>query len=550
MNSTQLTALITDLVSQPTESEWVEFKANHQTPEDIGKRISALANSACLIGEPYGYLVFGVQDGNHDIIGTTYNPHQKAKGNEDLEPWLMRKLTPRLDMRIYEHHQDNKRLVIFRIPAAHNVPIEFDKIAYVRVGSNTHSLKDYPDKERTIWLRQLDWSATICQTATLADLCPEAISKARQLYTVKNPRLADQISTWDDITFLNKAKITINGQITNTALILLGLPESDHYLSPSVAKITWILKGVDNVEKDYQHFEPPFVLAIEQVYNKIRNLKYRYIVDGTLFPDEIDQYEPYIIREALNNAIAHQDYRLAGRIIVVEREDSTLTFKNSGDFIPQTIQNVLQKNAPAQRYRNPFLVAAMVNLNLIDTIGSGIRRMFDIQRKRYFPLPDYDFSDHSITATFTGKVLNMDYARKLAQMPDLSLDEIVLMDKLQKQHEIDEDDAVILRKKGLIEGRKPNYHLSSAVAVKTDQKKEYVEMRGLEDSYYESLVIAYLKKFGHAKRLDIDKLLLDKLSSVLDETQKKNKVRNMLQRMRNQRLIDIEGKTWRLISDN
>ncbi len=307
---------------------------------------------------------------------------------------------------------------------------------------------------------------------------------------------------------------------------------------------------MDNVEKDYQHFEPPFVLAIEQVYNKIRNLKYRYIVDGTLFPDEIDQYEPYIIREALNNAIAHQDYRLAGRIIVVEREDSTLTFKNSGDFIPQTIQNVLQKNAPAQRYRNPFLVAAMVNLNLIDTIGSGIRRMFDIQRKRYFPLPDYDFSDHSITATFTGKVLNMDYARKLAQMPDLSLDEIVLMDKLQKQHEIDEDDAVILRKKGLIEGRKPNYHLSSAVAVKTDQKKEYVEMRGLEDSYYESLVIAYLKKFGHAKRLDIDKLLLDKLSSVLDETQKKNKVRNMLQRMRNQRLIDIEGKTWRLISDN
>lgn len=291
-------------------------------------------------------------------------------------------------------------------------------------------------------------------------------------------------------------------------------------------------------------------MAIEQVYHKIRNLKYRYIVDGTLFPDEIDQYEPYIIREALNNAIAHQDYRLAGRIVVVEREDSTLTFKNSGDFIPQSIENVLHQNAPAQRYRNPFLVAAMVNLNLIDTIGSGIRRMFDIQRKRYFPLPDYDFSDHSITATFTGKVLNMDYARKLAQMPDLSLDEIMLMDKLQKQQTINEDDALILRKKGLIEGRKPNYHLSSAVAVKTDQKKEYVEMRGLEDSYYESLVISYLKKFGQAKRLDIDKLLLDKLPSILDEVQKKTKVRNLLQRMRNQGLIDVDGKTWRLVSHN
>lgn len=546
MNSTQLTALITDLISQPTESEWVEFKANHQTPEDIGKRISALANSACLIGEPYGYLVFGVQDGSHDIIGTTFNPHQKAKGNEDLEPWLMRKLTPRLDMRIYEHQQDNKRLVIFKIPAAHNVPIEFDKIAYVRVGSNTHSLKDYPDKERTIWLRQLDWSATICQAATLADLCPEAISKARQLYTVKNARLADQINTWDDITFLNKAKITINGQITNTTLILLGLPESDHYLSPSVAKITWILKGVDNVEKDYQHFEPPFVLAIEQVYNKIRNLKYRYIVDGTLFPDEIDQYDPYIIREALNNAIAHQDYRLAGRVIVVEREDSTLTFKNSGDFIPQTIQNVLHKNAPAQRYRNPFLVAAMVNLNLIDTIGSGIRRMFDIQRKRYFPLPDYDFSDHSITATFTGKVLNMDYARKLAQMPDLSLDEIVLMDKLQKQHEIDEDDAVILRKKGLIEGRKPNYSISMKVADHAGLQKEYLEMKGLNEQHYQGLIIEYLRQFKTAKRADLEHFLLDKLPQVLDEEKRRNRIRNLLQKMRKEELIKAQGLFWQL----
>lgn len=547
MPTTQhLRPVIEKILSQGQESEWVEFKANYQTAEDIGKRISALANGACLSHEPYGYIVFGVQDGSHEIIGTTFKPTQKAKGNDDLEPWLMRKLTPRLDMRIYEHVEQGKRLVIFQIPAAQTVPVEFEHIAYVRIGSHTHKLQDYPDKQRRIWLHQIDWSATICPAASIADLDPIAIAKARQLYARKNPRLADQIPTWDDVTFLNKAKLTIGGKITHTAIILLGLPESDHYISPAVAKITWILEGVDGVNKDYQHFEPPFLLAVDEVYAKIRNLRYRYMVDGTLFPEEVDQYDPYIIREALNNAIAHQDYPLGGRVTVIERDDSTLTFQNYGEFLPKSIQNVLDKNAPEQRYRNPFLVSAMVNLDLIDTIGSGIKKMFNIQRKRYFPMPDYELDDAKVIVTFTGKVLDMDYARRLAQLPDLSLNEIILMDKLQKNQLIDDDDAAILRKKGLIEGRKPNYCISASVAAHIDQKKEYIEMRGLEDSYYESLILSHIKSFGQAKRLDIDRLVLDKLPTVLDQQQKQNKIKNLLQKLKNQGFIYTEGKVWKM----
>lgn len=547
MPTTQhLRPVVEKIMSQSQESEWVEFKANYQTAEDIGKRISALANGACLSHEPYGYLVFGIQDSSHDIIGTSFNPAQKAKGNEDLEPWLMRKLTPRLDMRIYEHVEQGKRLVIFQIPAAQTVPVEFEHIAYVRIGSHTHKLQDYPDKQRRIWLHQIDWSATICPAASIADLDPIAIAKARQLYARKNPRLADQIPTWDDATFLNKAKLTIGGKITHTAIILLGLPESDHYISPAVAKITWILEGVDGVNKDYQHFEPPFLLAVDEVYAKIRNLRYRYIVDGTLFPEEVDQYDPYIIREALNNAIAHQDYPLGGRVTVIERDDSTLTFQNYGEFLPKSIQNVLDKNAPEQRYRNPFLVSAMVNLDLIDTIGSGIKKMFNIQRKRYFPLPDYDLEDATVRVTFMGKVLDIDYARRLAQLPDLSLDEIVLLDKLQKNQLIDDDDAAILRKKGLIEGRKPNYCISASVAVQTDQKKEYIEMRGLNEQHYQGLILEYLRQFGQAKRADLEGFLMDRLPQVLDIEQRKNRIRNLLQKMRLQGLIQTKGRSWTL----
>lgn len=430
MTSTQLIDRVKWLISEPQESEWLEFKHNFHNIEEIGQRISALANGACLAQQPYGYLIFGIEDQSHQIIGTTFKPNkQKAKGNEDLEFWLNQRLSPKIDFRCYELEIDDKAVVVYRIPAAYGTPICFLHEAYIRVGSYTKKLKDYPTKERKIWHSMSeDWSATICPEASIVDLDPAAIITARQLYAVKNPRLKDIIPTWNDMTFLNKARLTINGQITHTAIILLGLPESTHFISPAVAQITWILKGVDGFEKDYQHFYPPFLLAVDAVYSKIRNLKYRYIVHGTLFPEEVDQYDPYIIREALNNAIAHQDYRAGARTTIVESEASTLTFQNYGEFLPQSVENVLLRDAPDQKYRNPFLVNAMVNLNLIDTIGSGIKRMFQKQRERYFPMPDYDLSHDRVLVKFTGKVLNEDYAKRLAQRPDLSLYDIITLE--------------------------------------------------------------------------------------------------------------------------
>lgn len=233
--------------------------------------------------------------------------------------------------------------------------------------------------------------------------------------------------------FLNRARITINGKITNAAILLLGKPESEHFISPAQARITWILKDRDGVEKDYEHFSCPIILSAQQVFQKIRNNKYRYMQEGSLFPEEVLQYDPYSIREALNNCIAHQDYTMGGKINVVESEDGFLTFKNAGDFIPGSIENVIKSDAPESVYRNPFLVAAMVNLNMIDSVGSGIKRLFDIQRNRYFPLPEFDLTRHSVTLTILGKILDMNYARKLASNKDISLEEIIHLDLSQKK---------------------------------------------------------------------------------------------------------------------
>jgi ATP-dependent DNA helicase RecG len=135
--------------------------------------------------------------------------------------------------------------------------------------------------------------------------------------------------------------------------------------------------------------------------------------------------------------------------------------------MPQTIENVIIGDTPELNYRNDFLVNAMVNLNMIDTIGNVIKRMFVIQKNKYFPLPKYDFSNNKVKVTFFGKVLDINYTRKLAQVPDLSLAEIILLDKIQKEKELADFEIKTLRKKSLIEGRKPNIYISASIAAQT-----------------------------------------------------------------------------------
>jgi ATP-dependent DNA helicase RecG len=273
------------------------------------------------------------------------------------------------------------------------------------------------------------------------------------------------------------------------------------------------------------------LLEIKNVYSKIRNLKYRYLRDGTLFPDEVDQYDPYIIREALNNCIAHQDYSLCGKINVIETENSTLTFVNSGSFIPQTIEKVIESDAPETTYRNAFLATAMVNLNMIDTIGSGIKKMFVIQKNKCFPLPEYEFTEQKVKVQIIGKVIDINYATKLIQTPDLSLYEIMLLDKVVKSKVLNNEEIKLLRKKKLIEGRKPNFHISASVAEATEEKATYIKNRAFDNSYYKDIIIEFLKKYKQASREDINQLILDKLSDTLNEKQKTTKINNLISTM-------------------
>ena len=534
------------LLSSDFETEVLEFKEAKQSfsKDKLGQYFSALGNEANLKKKEHAYIVFGVNDKTHQIVGTNISDKQLNEFKKEIADHTSPK-SSFVDVERFK--TDLGDVIVFVIPPAPlGMPISWKGHRYGRDGESLGGLNHYELQQ--IISQKSDWSAAIIDEATLDDLDVDAINFAREQYKLKHPKLLKEVDTWNNQKFLDKAKITVKGKITRTAILLLGKPESEYYINPSTARISWILKDRQNIEKDYEHFYNPFILAVDKVRAKVRNLKYRYIKSDTLFPDEVDQYDPYIIRESLHNCIAHQDYNLGGKIIVIENEDGWISFSNAGRFIPNSVEEVVINEIPEPVYRNPFLVGAMVNLNMIDTIGSGIRKMFNIQRNKYFPLPDYDLSGNKVTATFYGKVLDINYAQKLAKIPDLSIVEIINLDKVAKEKEISLEEAKLLKNKGLIEGRRPNYHISPEVAEVTGEKAVYIRQRGLDDVYYKELIMEYLRKFNSAASSDLRELLIDKFPDKLDSNQKENKLRNMLQKMKRMNLIKLNNsRKWELV---
>jgi ATP-dependent DNA helicase RecG len=529
MSNSELVALVDRLCREPNETEWLEFKKNRYEPQVIGEYLSALSNSSCLAGKPRAYLLFGVEDDTHAVVGTDFDPYAtKGKGNQDLLLWLSLGLHPNIgfEPRVVDHPQG--RVVLFEINPAWGRPVQFYGKAYIRVGSSKTELSKHPDKEHAIWTRRTDWSAQVCERATLADLDPAAIGKAREQFKIKHPAQSSEVDGWDDETFLNKARLTIHGGVTNSALLLLGSSESATLLSPAVAKISWILKDAQNRELDYEHFGPPFILQVDRVLQRIRNLTLRMLPSGTLFPQEISQYDPWVVREALHNCIAHQDYGLRGRINVVDTPNAIL-LTNVGSFLPGDVEKVIRQDAPLEIYRNPFLAEAMVNLNMIDTQGGGIKRMFQTQIKRFFPLPDYDLSEADrVAVTIRGEVLDEQYTRLLMSRTDLDLWQVILLDKIQKRIPVSREEHRRLKAEGLVEGRYPNLLIAGRIARATGHSTKHIRDRGFDKQYYLDLILALIREHGPVSRADIDRLLFDKLPEVLTEEQKKHKVHNML----------------------
>lgn len=552
MTSAQIDAKLTELLGLPAEIEWVEFKEakNDYHFDRLGAYFSALSNEANLKGQPWAWLVFGVKDKPKQIVGSNYRPNRPHL--DSLKEEIANQTNNRLTFEeIYEVVRPEGRVVMFQIPPAlRGVPTAWKGHYYGRDNEAIGPLSLHEIEQIRNQATHEDWSAQVCEGATLNDLDPQAIAFARQEYKKKNPNLAAEVDAWSDETLLNKAKVCVGGKITRTAIILLGRPEADHFLAGSHPQLSWILKDKDGLERDYKHYGPPFLLAVDGVLGHIRNLTCRVLPWGTMFPVELLQYDPWVLRETLHNAVAHQDYAIGGRTNVVEFEDR-IVVANMGAFLPGDVESVIRRDAPFSVYRNAFLAQAMVGLGMIDTIGSGIKRIYQVQKKRSFPMPDYVLTTpQEIQVQIIGKVIDEKYTRMLMARADLDLWDVIALDKVQKGKPISEDEFKALKAKKLVEGRRPNLFVSAEIAAATETQADYIKKRAFDKDHYKKMVVSYLTKFGEAKREDIDKLLIDKLSDAQDDDQKRNFIHNLLQDMRKDGVLDREGTSrwtkWRL----
>ena len=532
---------LAELLNLPAETEWVEFKQAKQSFsfKELGQYFSALSNEANLMRQPRSWLVFGVHDQSRQIIDTHYRPDRPSL--DSLKHEISEQTTNGTTfVEIHELQTEQGRVIMFEIPPAPpGIPIAWKGHYYGRNGESLVALSLQELEQIRSQVAQEDWTAAICEAATIDDLDEVAVAQAQRQFSTKQNAKAGEVMAWSPTQFLDRAKLTAGGKITRTALLLLGRAESAaHLLSPAPAQITWRLEGE---ERDYRHFGPPFLRTVNELYNLIRNTNFKIQPANRLVPIEISKYDSWVVMEALHNCIAHQDYTQQARVVVTETADK-LILENLGSFYEGTPDDYVLQNRTPMRYRNPFLARAMVNLDMIDTMGYGIKRMFIEQRKRFFPLPDYDLTvSDRVRVEIMGRVIDENYTQLLIEKQDLDFQLVVALDKVQKHRDVSVDDLKVLRRHKLVEGRRPNIHVAAHVAATIDSRAEYIRHRAFDDDHYIKMLLELIGQFGEASRLDVDRLLLDKLSDVLTDEQKASKIHNLLTIMRRRGLIRNAG---------
>jgi predicted transcriptional regulator containing an HTH domain and an uncharacterized domain shared with the mammalian protein schlafen len=545
-NDSELCSILNKLILS-WESEVVEFKeaGKDYDKNKIGQYFSAISNEANLKGLQHGWLVFGVRNKDRMIVGSDY---RNSKGLDVLKQEISVGTTGGISfIEIYEVYPlvdgEKKRVILFQIPAATTAtPTGWNDHFYGRNGESLGALS-VEEIDRIRGQEKKDWSKQIVLRATIKHLDKNAIKLARENYKKKMNKqyISEEVDQMSDEQFLKKLKLMIDGRLTNAAMLLLGNEDYD-YLFQSVPEASWRIYDSKNDVNDYEIFKIPYITLSERLFGKIRNLTYRYMPNQlTLFPTETKQYDMWLLRELLNNCIAHSEYTYGGRIYLNEFEDRII-LTNPGSFLPGRIEPILNPGYNPPFYRNQLLAETMVKLNMIDSQSTGIRRVFRIQKERYFPLPDYDFSNRQqVKVCIYGRILDENYSHILFKNPDFDLETVFLIDCVQKGIKIDKDAVKYLRKLKIIEGKIPNVFLSATISETIGEKDRYVKNKAFDDQYYKDLIVKYLAQYGSAKRKDINALLWDKLPSIMEDKRKEDKIRNLLTSLRKQGIIRTDS---------
>ena len=402
----ELHNLIEQLVNQPKENEWVEFKLNFHSIEEIGESLSALSNGACINNKVHGYLVFGVRDADQTIEGTSFRPKHHKKGNEELEHWIAQRLNPKVDYAIYEFDYHGKRISLFEVQSANNQPVEFLHNAYIRVGSITRKLNGFPAKARKIWNK-----------------CPE-IPFEKEL-ALKNINSDDVIRLLDTQNFFDMLKMPYP---TNRDAVI------ERFLSEKLLSKTKSGLDVTNLgallfAKDLNHFDPlarkaprviiykgknkletiqeqtgwkGYAVGFQNLVDFVKNqLPTKEVIESSI-RRQINLYPELAVRELIANALIHQDFFITGTGPMIEIFSDRIEMTNPGLPLITTARFIDEYQS-----RNEALASLMRRLGICEEKGSGIDNVVAACELYQLPAPDFvQLEKHTKAVLFNPKTLN------------------------------------------------------------------------------------------------------------------------------------------------
>ncbi len=382
--------LIDTLRAEPQETEWLEFKENNDRPQLIGEYLSALSNSACLADKLHGYLVYGIDDRSHEVVGTGFKPHEaKGKGNEGLEPWLARLLSPQVDFRIYEYDYNGKPVVLFRVDATTNTPVKFSGEAFIRVGEHKHSLKQHSEKERKIWKKTppTQFEGGIAVAGQSADDVFKRIDYPSLFDLLDIPLPDNRTAILDKLIELEVIQVEDSGYgITNLGGLLFA---KDLNLFPTLKRkalrvVYYEDESRINAKKEQvgtKGYAVGFESLIDSIYEQ---LPANELIEGALRVEQ-KMFPKVALREFIANALIHQDFSVTGTGPMVEVFSTRMEITNPGNPLVDTGRFI--DHAP--KSRNEALASLMRQMNICEERGSGVDRALVAIELAQLPAPEF-----------------------------------------------------------------------------------------------------------------------------------------------------------------
>ena len=442
-------SLINVILGKAQESETIEFKDRKTlNKDDIGKYFSALSNEARLNRKDAGWIVFGIDD-DGAITGSNYL--DTIDSQNELKRYIFEQTSNHMSfVGIYEREVSQKRILVLEIPPSMNsTPTKFKGFAYGREGESLVPLSD-EKRLRIESIDSRDWSANVIHGRGIEILDGEALEYARKRFANARRSMASECKTWSDESFLDKMGLRVDGLLTYAAVILLGDEEHSHLAKGCNPYIKKTIRDERNIVRASELFGTPFVLSVDEICRQIRNIPLDRMDERTLSVERDPTYDPALLREALYNAIGHQDYSKSGYITVTEHEYDRLIITNAGTFLPGDTRTAVEMDRPPIHYRNGCLMNALYKMGFVETAGGGIMRMCMSQAERGFPMPDYRSDGLGVELTIHGKNPAGPYSEILRRNPGLSALEIVDLDYVRMGKTIPKLDERSLESKGLV----------------------------------------------------------------------------------------------------